>query len=141
MAANNPQCCGLDTSVVLRLLIGKPENQALAAKKLIEDAARDGRAIMISDLVVAESYFALHFHYRVPKNEALRSLLELIESGVVRGQENGVAASAIKSTLAASNKIGFLDRMIHAQYRMMPAIMASFEKPATRLEGTEVLTG
>jgi len=130
---------GLDTSVVLRLLIGEPEPQALAAKFFVENAVKLGRPIFVSDLVVAEVYFALQFHYNVSKAAALDALRNLLESGVVRPQVNNSALAAIRASLGSSKKLGFVDRLIHAQYAAYPASLVSFEKAANRLPSAIIL--
>jgi predicted nucleic acid-binding protein len=65
---------GLDTSVVVRLLMGVPEAPARAARRRLEHAAEAGETVLVSDLVISEAYHALQYHYGVPKAEA-RSLL------------------------------------------------------------------
>ena len=74
---------GLDTSVVLRLLVGVPEAQARAAQRRLEHAIEQGESVIVCDLVIAEAYYALQFHYDVPKAEARRMLMRFVRSGVV----------------------------------------------------------
>ena len=57
---------GLDTSVVVRLLVGVPESQALAAKDFLDACQLAGTRACVSDMVVAEAYHALIYHYEVP---------------------------------------------------------------------------
>ena len=47
---------GLDTSVVLRLLIGEPRAQAEVARRRIERALVAGEKVVVTDLVVAEAF-------------------------------------------------------------------------------------
>jgi len=54
---------GLDTSVVLRLLIGEPRAQAEVARRRIERALIAGEKVIVTDLVVAEAFHALRHHY------------------------------------------------------------------------------
>lgn len=61
---------GLDTSVVLRLLVGVPAAQARAAQRRLERAIERGESVIVCDLVIAEAYYALQFHYDVPKADA-----------------------------------------------------------------------
>jgi len=49
---------GLDTSVVVRLLVGLPEALAQAAQRRLERAVETGERVFVSDLVIAEAYFA-----------------------------------------------------------------------------------
>ncbi len=46
---------GLDTSVVLRLLLGQPEDQTSRAVAFLNGLSRCGHHAVISDLVVAEA--------------------------------------------------------------------------------------
>ena len=50
---------GLDTCVVVRLLIGEPEDQAETAIKYVEQCFYEGIQVCVSDIVVGEVYYAL----------------------------------------------------------------------------------
>lgn len=75
---------GLDTSVVLRLLIGEPRTQMEVARRRIERAVAAGEQVVVTDLVIAEVVHALRHHYGVPAAEAVGRLRDLLGSGVVR---------------------------------------------------------
>ena len=49
---------GLDTSVVLRLLVGEPQPLAERAWQVIVETRAARGEIVVSDLVVSEAYFA-----------------------------------------------------------------------------------
>jgi len=128
---------GLDTSVVLRMLTGEPADQAVRAAEFLDDLFQRGEQAAVSDMVVAEAYFALQHHYGVPKHKALAALRAMFREGeIVPG---GVAAEVLEARGLASAKPGFVDRMIHRAYRDQGAPMATFEKTAKRLDGTMVL--
>ncbi|MFA5044153.1 MAG: PIN domain-containing protein [Kiritimatiellia bacterium] len=128
---------GLDTSVVLRLLTGEPETQARCALKEVQELMGRGAALLVSDLVVAEVYFALQYHYGVPKAEALRSIAKfLTDSGV---KALGMAATVIMVPNLASANPGFVDRLIHAEYMRSVNEIITFEKAGVRLTGARVL--
>jgi predicted nucleic-acid-binding protein len=130
---------GLDTSVVLRLLIGEPQLQAQAAWQAVVEIRAAGGEAVVSDLVVSETYFALQDHYAVPKREALRQLRELFESGDL--VPAGCATRVLATPRLAAAKPGFVDRMIHAGYVSNLDQMLSFEKAARKLLRTRVLEG
>ena len=130
---------GLDTSVVLRLLTAEPADQADEALGFLKELKSADRRAFVSDLVVSEAYFALQAHYQVPKRKAVRVLLDFLRSGFVEPEENGVAVQALESITGSSQKPGFVDRMIHAQYGMIPATLITFEKASRRLDGVIVL--
>jgi len=128
---------GLDTSVVLRLLTGEPQDQALVAFAAIEERRNNRKALLVSDLVLSEVYFALQHHYGVPKSEAL-SLLSVFlrDSGV---KPAGVAATVLAIPNLATAQPGFVDRLIHAEYRQSVDEILTFEKAGKRLPGVLVL--
>jgi len=112
---------GLDTSVLL--LIGVPKAQAQAAQRRLEQAIEDGEPVFVCDLVLAEAYYALQFHYGVPKAEARAMLLGFARSGVAAVEPRG-AASALTSTGGA----GLVDRFIHSRHRALGATTVTFER-------------
>jgi predicted nucleic-acid-binding protein len=130
---------GLDTSVIVRLLTGDPEPQANAAWHTIAELRSDGDEATVSDLVVSEAYFALHYHYRVPKEEALSALRDLLTSGHVTAMGSAARVLALPG-LATANP-GFVDRLIHASYLETADQMLTFEKAARKLGKTRVLVG
>jgi len=140
MAPSEPSTVvGLDTSVVVRLLAGEPPAQAERALSFLDELRGRGGTPIVSDLVVAESYFALHAHYGVPKREAVRALLDLLESGWASPEPNGSAMEVLRAMVTASQSPGFADRLIHAQYVQAAARVVSFERAFRKLEGTIVL--
>jgi predicted nucleic-acid-binding protein len=129
---------GLDTSVVLRILVAEPADLAQCALRELRRCLAEGQEVRVSDLVVAETYYALQFHYRVPKVEALTILNAfLAKSGV---QCLGTADKVLKVPNLATSNPGFVDRMIHAEYRQDGSDLLTFEKAAGRLPHTRVLT-
>lgn len=138
-ASDRSAVVGLDTSVVLRLLVGAPADQAAAALSFVKKGLVAGRRVVVSELVVSEAYFALHAHYDVPKQEAVAALLELLRSGLVEPADGPGIAQVLEAAARPPAKPGFVDRLIHAQYERMAASMATFEHAAGRLAGTTVL--
>ena len=128
---------GLDTSVVLRLLVGKPEDQSQKAIEFLETLAREGERPVVSDLVVAETYFALQHHYGVPKNEALQVLRRMFAEGEIAS--SGRAAEVLAMTGHATAKPGFVDRLIHRTYTQGGGDMATFEQSAKKLPSVRLL--
>jgi predicted nucleic acid-binding protein len=113
---------GLDTSVVVRLLVGR----ALDA----------GDTVVAIDLVLAEAYHALQHHYGMPPMEARLLLLRFARSGVVQ-VEPATAAVA----LVATDGAGLVDRLIHQRYRAAGAVTLTFDRRQGRLEGAVRLSG
>lgn len=135
----NMEKFGLDTSVVMRLLTADPPEQAKAALQFVRDLHLRGEPAQVSDQTVSEAYFALHHHYGIAKTDALAQLLNFLESGIVREVRGGMARKALHATMSSVNKPGFVDRLIHAQYRKASRRLVTFEKASKRLVGTVLL--
>jgi len=93
---------------------------------------------VVSDLVMAETYHALQHFYRIPKEEALRRLEQLV------AWENilvvGTARQILGEQSLAKARPGFVDRMIHADYLERGADgWVTFERAGKRLPRTMVL--
>lgn len=128
---------GLDTSVILRLLTGEPEEQAKRALNEAQSLIQQGSILLVSDLVVTEVYFALQHHYGMPKSEALTLIAQFLgDKGI---QSIGAAATVLAVPNLATAKPGFIDRLIHAEYKLSAPEMLSFEKAAGRLSGVRVI--
>ena len=128
---------GLNTSVVLRLLLGQPPDQAARAVAFLDELSRGGHQAVVSDLVVAETYFALQHHYGVSKQDALLGLRRLFADGEIK--PIGAAAAVLAADRLASGKPGFVDRLIHAAYADAADAMVTFERPAGKLKSVRVL--
>ena len=123
---------GLDTSVVVRLLVGRPPLQAAAARRRLEQAFETAEPVIVTDLAIAEAYFALQHHYGVPKSEARALLLRFLQSGLVRADPTETA-----DALAPRAGAGLVDRLLHARHRRLEAVTLTFERALGRLEGAE----
>ena len=128
---------GLDSSVVVRLLTGEPAPLALGAARRIEAAYAAGASLFVSDLVVAECYFALQYHYGVGKAEALEALRRLFRESPLRPL--GAAGEVLEQPNLATAKPGFVDRLIHSGYRSAAMETWTFEKSAAKLPAVRLL--
>lgn len=126
---------GLDTSVVVRLLIGQPAEQAEAARRMIDDHPRG--ACAISDIVVGEAYFALRHHYAVPHTRAVSALSALL--GDPRFRATGVAKQVLARMPGRESGAGLMDRLIHGGYEQDGIGMVTFDRTAARLPGARRL--
>lgn len=128
---------GLDTSVVLRLLLGQPADQATRAVSFLNELSRGNHQAVVSDLVVAEAYFALQHHYGVSKQDARQGLRRLFADGEI--EPLGAAAKVLAAEGMASAKPGFVDRLIHGAYAGAANQMVTFERAAGKLKSVRVL--
>jgi len=130
---------GLDTSILVRVLSGEPEDLALAALRYLTDRREAGDRVLVSDWVLAESYYAFQYHYGASKKETLDALQAFLESPGIEG--TGEAAEVLTLPNLESAKPGFIDRVIHRNYlRSGAEQVVTFEKAADRLGSVHVLT-
>lgn len=128
---------GLDSTVILRLLTGEPVKQFEKAEKFMEEQLTNGKKLFVSDLVIAESYFALHYHYKVPKDEAILQLDKLLSSGMIHPAPDSVCQKVMKESI--SHKAGLVDHIIYEQYCLFAEQIASFDKSMGKLPRTITL--
>lgn len=131
MSPSSQQRVGLDTSFVLRLLVGEPSAQARKAVAQLDALRASGCRAAVSDLVISETYFALQYHYGVPKQLALDQLKAFLESPEILS--TGEALDILRQPGLGKAKPGFVDRLIHANYLRESAGMLTFEKAAAKL--------
>lgn len=124
---------GLDTSVILRLLTGDPADQAQAVQHRLEQAHAHGDTVIVTDLVLAEAYFALVHHYDMDKKEARQRLKHMATSGMAQIEpENALAA------LEPSAGAGFVDRLIFQRYQSLNASTLTFDRALSALGAVRI---
>jgi predicted nucleic acid-binding protein len=129
---------GIDTSVLVRVLTGEPRELALLALDYLLDREKAGDRVLVSDLVLAEAYYALQHHYGASKKEALNALGAFLASPGIEG--TGEAAAVISTPNLESAKPGFIDRVIHRTYLHSGVEeVATLERAAARLPQVRVL--
>jgi predicted nucleic-acid-binding protein len=94
--------------------------------------------VLISNLVIAEAYFACQHHYGITKADVIVGLHSLLSKRTFLVHPDALALLAQEGI--ASAKPGFLDRLIHAEYAELGAPLAIFEKAARKLPGTRFLS-
>ena len=124
----------LDTSVLLRLLVAEPHELFLVASKFLHEQTTAHVMVHVSDLVLAEAYFALQTAYQFSKANALATLADFVHVTV---------SPAAMTTLAlpdlATAKPGLVDRLIHGASQSAGHTLITFEKAAKKLPATLVL--
>lgn len=127
----------MDTSVLVRVLTGQPDDLADAAKEFLFEMEETGAPVFVSNLVVAEAYFACHHHYRIPKAAVLLALREVLSQPTFQVHPELLDLLALPGLDTA--KPGFLDRLIHSEYTRAGLPLVTFEKASARLSETVVL--
>jgi predicted nucleic acid-binding protein len=127
----------LDTTFLVRLLTGDPVPYFHLAAGFLEKCRREECVVEVLDLVLAEAYFALQYHYGFPKDAALNSLHQFAEQPVVAVSNYALEILSLPS-LSSANP-GFVDLLIHGFSRTKNCKLVTFEKKARKLEGVIVL--
>ena len=125
---------GLDTTVVLRLIVGEPRAQTDLARTRLEEAFARGEPIRVSDLVVAEAYYALHHHHGLDKEVAREKLHSMLSSGVV-----SLEPQTSLTALEPARSPGLVDRLIAARYRAHGGVTLTFDRALGRVDDVEWL--
>ncbi|MEX2606152.1 MAG: PIN domain-containing protein [Kiritimatiellia bacterium] len=127
----------LDTSFVIRLLTRDPLPLYQRAAEFLGQWKKGSPGLLVPDLVLAETYFALQHHYIFSKEDALSTL-----HAFARHPAISVSPCADK-TLAlpqlSTAKPGFVDRLIHGTAETAGIPLVTFEKSAKLLPNTLVL--
>ena len=128
---------GLDTSVVIRLLMNEPPELVEKTAAFVESALVEGHDFFISDLVVSEAYYVLQKHYGKSKEHAVADLKAIAEApGFAFSSE---AMSALNTPKAWKTNPGMIDRMIANGYAAKGYVTVSCEKSFAKLDLTQVI--
>ena len=121
---------GIDTSILVRLLSGDPEDGfETCVHKLTALIERDDAEIFASNQVIGEAYIALQHHYGVAKPDACAALLSVLKSGLV-APLNG---AGVYAALEAESGCGLLDRLIADDYRRAGLITLTLDRKMAAL--------
>lgn len=105
--------CGVDTSILVRLVVGEPrrdfERCVSELSALVED---QGYEVFASNPVIGEAYAALIHHYGIAGPDARSGLRDILTSGLI-APLNG---QAVLDALSADSGPGLFDRLIIDDY-------------------------
>ena len=128
---------GLDTSVVIRLLMNEPPELVEKTAAFVESALAEGHDFFISDLVVSEAYYVLQKYYGKSKELAVADLRAIADApGFCLSPE---AMSALNTPEAWKANPGMIDRMIANGYAAKGYVTISCEKSFAKLDLTQVI--
>lgn len=127
---------GIDTSVLVRLLTGDPEEGfvhcAAALTALVEE---DGAEVLASNQVIGEAYVAVQHHYGVTQAEARAALSSVLGSGLV----SPLNGAGVFGALEAEGGCGLLDRLIADDYRRADLVTLTLDERMAVLPGARLL--
>jgi predicted nucleic-acid-binding protein len=104
---------GIDTNVLLRLLVADDAAQTRRARQLVEDALAQDVEVLVSLLVLTEAEWVLRSRYDLDKQTILNALGRLLEARDLAFEDE----SAIEEALFhwKDSALGFTDCLIAAQ--------------------------
>ena len=127
---------GIDTSILVRLLTGRPEDSYLACRSALQRLIEDrGVRIFASNMVIGEAYVAVQHHYGVTKEDARDGLLRVLKSGLV----SPLHGRSVLAAIASRSGAGLLDRLIAEDYRRSGMVTFTLDRGTSRLPATELL--
>ncbi len=125
---------GVDTTVLVRFLVGDHEAQFEKARKLIKREIAAGRRVFVSQLVLLKTEWVLRSRYSLPKSLIIEAISGLLDATDVRFEEQPAVEEALfiwKDTTA-----DFGDCLIGAQNRRLGCrATATFDVKASKLPG------
>ena len=125
---------GIDTNVLVRLMVRDDPRQAERVQALISREAGRGETILVSQLVLLEAEWVLRSRYALAKSEILRAFSELLESIDFTIEDESSVEQAL--FLWEHAPAQFADCLIGARHLSLGCRgTASFDVQALRLPG------
>lgn len=126
---------GIDTSVLVRLLTGKPPDAFSYCEKALRTLAESGAEIFASNQVIGETYVTVQHHYGVSGTNARAGLLYVLRSGLVAPLNGHSVITALES----SGGPGLFDRLIADEYARAGMEVLTLDRKMTTLPATRRL--
>jgi predicted nucleic-acid-binding protein len=127
---------GIDTNVVVRLVVSDDAEQTRRARKLVEQALTRDEPVLVSLLVLLESEWVLRSRYGFNREALLGIFRALLESRELSFEDEPALEEALFRWKDSACE--FSDCLIVAHNRQMGCrATATFDGKASRLPGTE----
>lgn len=125
---------GIDTNILVRLLVADDAVQTRRAQQLVADVQRDNGVVLISLLVMIETEWVLRSRYELDKTTTLAALRRLLETRELSFEDESAIEEALFNWQDSS--CGFTDCLIAAHNRRLGCrATATFDGKAARLPG------
>jgi predicted nucleic-acid-binding protein len=126
---------GIDTNVVVRLVVADDAEQTRRARKLIDQALGREEPVLVSLLVLLESEWVLRSRYGFSREALLSIFRALLEARELLFEDEPALEEALFHW--RNSACGFSDCLITAHNRQMGCrATATFDGKAARLPGT-----
>jgi predicted nucleic acid-binding protein len=126
---------GIDTSILVRLLTGDPEEGFRQCVAALTALVQGGAEVFASNQVVGEAYVAVQHHYGVSKGEARTALTDVLKSGIV----SPLNGASVLAALEAEGVCGLLDRLIADDYRRADLFTLTLDERMAKLPAALLL--
>ena len=129
---------GIDTSILIRLITGHPESEYLKTIRGIERLLNEipSTGVVVSNQVIGESYIVLQLHYKIPKADARKALLKVLEGGVFRPMNGNSALECLHNT----GGCGLVDRLVADEYGQQGMQVLTNDRKMSRLSNGQLLS-
>ena len=125
---------GIDTNVVVRLVVSDDAVQTRRARKLIDQALNRDEPVLVSLLVLLESEWVLRSRYGFDREGLLSIFRSLLEARELTFEDEPALEEALFHW--KDSPCQFSDCLITAHYRQMGCReTATFDEKASRLPG------
>lgn len=129
---------GIDTNVVMRLIVRDDAEQTRRARKLIDQSLERDERVLVSLLVLIESEWVLRSSYGFKKDIVLEMFRALLEARELSFEDETAVEEALFRWKESS--VGFADCLITAHNRQLGCrATATFDVKAARLPGNLAL--
>jgi predicted nucleic-acid-binding protein len=127
---------GIDTNVLVRLLVLDDRDQSRRALEVVQRALGREQVVWVSLLVLIETEWVLRSRYGMDKAAALGLLIDLLESRELTFEDEPAIEEALHNW--KESRCGFADCLIVARNRRAGCeATVTFDKRAARLPGTQ----
>ena len=125
---------GIDTNVLVRLLIADNAEQTRRARQLVRAAAERGEPVLVSLLVLIETEWVLRSRYDMDKFASLAALRSLLTARELAFEDEPAIEEALFNW--DESNAGFADCLMAAHHRRLGCrATATFDAKAARLPG------
>jgi predicted nucleic-acid-binding protein len=129
---------GIDTNVLVRLVVSDDAEQTRRARKLVEQTLRGNEPVLVSLLVLLESEWVLRSRYSFNRVALLSIFRSLLEARELAFEDESALEEALFHW--KDSACGFADCLIAAHNRRLGCrATATFDGKAARLPGTALL--
>ncbi len=88
---------GLDTNVLIRLLVGDDRKQSAAAREFVEKAVESGETLYLNRIVLAETAWVLARAYGFPRGTVADTIENILLTAEFEVEDSPLAWEALRS--------------------------------------------